>query len=394
MTTAVHNNAATSNAKAILTQLVSYPVLGGESNVALMEYITDYLDNFEISYQLVENKEEQKVALHCRIGPAVDDGVILSGHTDVVPVEGQDWHSDPFKLELKDGLMYGRGSADMKGFLACVLACVPNMLEADLKRPIYFAFSYDEEVGCIAGPILVKAIKDHYKETPKFAIVGEPSLLEPVVGHKGICVFRTTVNGSAGHSSRIKSEVSAIHEAMRLILWLEQKMDTLIEAGHIDDRFEPNHTSIHCGMIEGGIAHNVISDQCSFVWDVRVIPQDSVDEIRADFEAFCAERTAVLQERFPGFEIKNELYHPDVPPLDTPEDLEVVEFIRELSGKQEVHTVAYASEAGQFSQGGFQTVICGPGSIDQAHRADEFIAVEQLSKGVAFIQTLIEKLSA
>lgn len=381
------------DAKTILSKLVSFPVLGGESNLDLMEYIKEYLDNFGIEYQLVENKEEAKVALHCRIGPAIDGGVILSGHTDVVPVEGQEWTTDPFSLTEKDGLLYGRGSCDMKGFLACVLACVPDMLAADLKRPLYFAFTYDEEVGCIAGPIIVDAINTFYTEKPKYALVGEPSLLEPVVGHKGICVYRTTVNGSAGHSSRIRREVSANHEAMRLILWLEQKMDSLIEAGHLDDRFEPNHTSIHCGMIEGGIAHNVISDECTFVWDVRVIPKDSVDAIKADFDTYCRERESILKARFPDFEIKTELYHPDVPPLDTPENLDIVPFIRELSGREALSTVAFASEAGQFSQGGFQTVICGPGSIEQAHRADEFIAVEQLDKGVRFIQKLIQKLS-
>ena len=381
-------------AKEILTKLVSFPVLGGESNLELIKYIEGYLQEHGVEYQLLENKEEQKASLHCRIGPAVDGGVIFSGHTDVVPVEGQDWHSDPFTLtEKDDGKLYGRGSADMKGFIACVLACLPYMQKANLKKPVYFAFSYDEEVGCLAGPELADAFNTAYKEQPKYALVGEPSLLQPVVGHKGICVFKTTLNGSAGHSSGIRTEVSAIHEAMRLILWLEQKMDNLIEAGHIDDRFVPPHTSIHSGIIEGGIAHNVICDNCSFIWDVRVIPQDSVAEIKADFDAYCRERESILRERFPGFEIKTELYHPDVPPLDTPENLEIVDWIKSMSGRDDLTTVAYAAEAGQFSEAGFQTVICGPGSIAQAHRADEFIAVEQLEKGVAFIKKIIDDLS-
>jgi acetylornithine deacetylase len=380
-------------AKEILAKLVSFPVLGGESNRSIIEYIAAYLDEYNVDYKLLENKEEDKASLHCRIGPAVDGGVILSGHTDVVPVEGQDWHTEPFTLTEKDGLLYGRGSCDMKGFIACVLACVPDMLAANLERPIYFAFSYDEEVGCIAGPELAAAFHSDYEETPKYVLVGEPSLLQPVVGHKGICVFKTTVNGSAGHSSKIRTEVSAIHESMRLILWLEEKMNALIEAGHIDDRFVPNHTSIHSGIIKGGIAHNVICDDCSFVWDVRVIPQDSVAEIKADFDAYCREREAILQERFSGFKINTELYHPDVPPLDTPEHLEIVDWIKNLSGRDDLITVAYAAEAGQFSEAGFQTVICGPGSIDQAHRADEFIAVEQLGKGVDFIKKLIVDLS-
>ena len=380
-------------AKEILSKLVSYPVLGGQSNLEIIDYIIEYLSEYNISYKLVEDKAERKASLHCRIGPAVDDGVILSGHTDVVPVEGQDWASDPFTLTEKEGFLYGRGSCDMKGFIACVLACVPDMLAADLKRPIYFAFSYDEEVGCIAGPALAAAFHSEYEEKPKYCIVGEPSLLQPVVGHKGICVFRTTVNGSAGHSSQIKTGVSAIHESTRLIQWLEEKMDSLIQAGHLDDRFNPNHTSIHSGLIEGGTAHNIISDRCSFVWDVRVVPADSVAEIKADFEAFCRERETVLRERFSGFEIKTELYHPNVPPLDTPEHLEIVDWIKTLAQREDLTGVSYAAEAGQFSEAGFQTVICGPGSIDQAHRANEFIAVEQLEKGVAFIQRLIQDMS-
>jgi acetylornithine deacetylase len=261
-----------------------------------------------------------------------------------------------------------------------------------LKKPIYFAFSYDEEVGCLAAPELVQAINDFYTEKPQFAIIGEPSLMEPVVGQKGICIFETTVNGSAGHSSRIRQEVSAIHETARLILWLEAKMDALVAAGHLDERFSPPHTSIHIGTVNGGIAPNVISDSCSFHWDVRVIPQDKVEDIRADFEAHCREREEIVRQKFPGFKIVTEEHHPAVPSLDTPAHLPIVALIRRLSGNEELQTVAYAAEAGQFAEGGFEAVICGPGSIAQAHRANEFIAVEQLEKGVAFMSRLVEAL--
>lgn len=380
-------------AQTILSKLVAFPVLGGQSNLPILEYIKDYLTQHGVNYHLVPNDKGDKAALHCRIGPAVDGGVILSGHMDVVPVEGQDWTYAPFELTERSDKLYGRGSCDMKGFLACCLAALPEMLKADLKKPIYFAFSYDEEIGCLAGPIVVEAIKATYDETPAFAIIGEPSLMEPVVGQKGICVYNTTVNGSAGHSSRIKQEVSAIHEAARLIRWLEAKMDDLIDRGHLDDRFDPPHTSLHVGMIEGGIAHNVVADRCTIQWDIRVIPKDSVAEIRAEFDAFCREREAIQRKKFPDFAIVTEEYHPPVPPLDTPEHLPVVNFVRKLSGNQQLHTVSYAAEAGQFAEGGFQAVICGPGSIAQAHRADEFIAIEQLQLGVGFMQKLIEELS-
>lgn len=380
-------------AQKILTDLVSFPVLGGQSNLAIISYIQSYLDDYGVESFLVENKEEQKASLHCRIGPAVSGGVILSGHTDVVPTEGQAWDTDPFLLTEKSGKLYGRGSCDMKGFVACCLAAVPEMVKADLKKPIYFAFSYDEEIGCLAGPELAKAIHDHYEEEPAYAIIGEPSLMEPIVGQKGIVIYKTTVNGSAGHSSRIKGEVSAIHEACKLVLWLENKMDRLIEEGRLDDRFTPNHTSLHIGMIQGGIAPNVIADECSFSWDCRVIPKDSVEDIRHEFEAYCREREQILKERFPGFHIQTEEIHPFVPALDTPEHLPVVAFIQHLSQNSRLDAVSYASEAGQFSDEGFQSVICGPGSIAQAHRANEFIDMKQLQLGVDMIHRLIQELS-
>ena len=381
-------------AREILSKLVSFPVLGGQSNLEIIEFVKSYLDQYGVTYQLVPNPEGTKASLHCRIGPAVDGGVILSGHTDVVPVEGQPWSTNPFTLtDIGDDKLYARGSCDMKGFVACCLAAVPAMVEADLKKPIYFAFSYDEEIGCLAAPELAANINSHYSETPDFAIIGEPSMMQPIVGQKGICIFKTTVSGSEGHSSRIKQEVSAIHEAMRLILWLENKMNSLIDAGKTDDRFTPNHTSIHIGRVDGGIAPNVIAQECTFFWDVRTIPGDTPEGIYEEFKVYCDEREAILRETFPGFTIHTETDHPAVPGLDTSEELEVVDLIKELSGRTDLGTVAYAAEAGQFANEGFQSVICGPGDIAQAHRADEFIHKAQLDEGVAFMHRLVDKLS-
>jgi acetylornithine deacetylase len=380
--------------KEILTKLVSFPVLGGQSNLPIIEWIASYLDDYGVTYQFVPNEEGNKKSLHCRIGPAVDGGMILSGHTDVVPVAGQDWSTNPFELTERKGLLYGRGSCDMKGFIACCLAALPEMVKADLQKPIYFAFSYDEEIGCLAGPALVDAINDFYTEKPKFAIIGEPSMLQPVVGQKSIAIYRTKVKGSAGHSSRIKQEVSSIHEVARLVLWLENKMDELIAAGQTDDRFHPNHSSLHCGLIQGGIAPNVIADHAHFSWDCRTIPKDDAEQIYQDFLDYCAEREAVLQQISPDARIETEIVHPIVPSLDTPEHLEIVGLIKKLSGSDHLQTVAYAAEAGQFANGGFQTVICGPGDIAQAHRKDEFISIEQLEMGVNLIRNIIQHAAA
>lgn len=378
----------------ILEKLVSFPVFGGESNLTIIEWIKQYIEAQGVEVHLVPNEDGDKASLHCRIGPAVDGGVILSGHTDVVPVEGQAWDTDPFVLTDKgDGKLYGRGSCDMKGFIACCLASLPQMIKADLKKPIYFAFSYDEEIGCLAGPELAATLRTFYEETPKYAIIGEPSLMETIVGQKGIYILETYVTGSEGHSSRIKQEVSAIHESMRLVLWLENKMDALIAAGHMDERFHPPHSSIHIGLIQGGIAPNVIANKAHFFWDLRTIPRDSVDQIVAEFEAYCREREALLRPICPDFSIRTIENHPPVPHLDTKDTDEVVALIQSLTGNTQLNTVAYAAEAGQFANEGFHSAICGPGSIAQAHRANEFIAREQLVQGVQMLEKLIERLS-
>lgn len=377
----------------ILEKLVAFPVLGGESNLSILNWIQTYIESFDIKTHLVPNEEGNKASLHCRIGPEVDGGVILSGHMDVVPIEGQEWNTDPFVLTDKgDGKLYGRGSCDMKGFLACCLAALPQMVKADLKKPIYFAFSYDEEIGCLAAPELARTIKTHYNETPKYAIIGEPSMMEPIVGQKGIYILETYVNGSAGHSSRIKQEVSAIHEAMRLMLWLEQKMDQLIANERLDERFHPPHSTIHIGLVNGGIAPNVIANKAHFYWDLRTIPMDDIQNIVDEFEAYCKEREQELRTIYPDFSIKTIENHPPVPHLDTKADDDVVDLIKRLSGNSKLNTVAYAAEAGQFANEGFQSAICGPGSIEQAHRANEFISKEQLQKGMVMIEKLIEEM--
>jgi len=380
-------------AEEILKKLVAFPVLGGESNLTIIHWIKEYIESYDVTTRLVPNDEGNKASLHCRIGPEVDGGYILSGHTDVVPVKGQKWSTEPFELTDKgDGKLYSRGSCDMKGFLACCLAVLPKMVKADLKKPIYFAFSYDEEIGCLAAPDLIADINNFYSEKPKYAIIGEPSLMQPVIGQKGICVMKTHVNGSAGHSSRIRQEVSAIHEAARLVLWLENKMNQLVEAGRLDDRFTPPHTSIHIGKLNGGIAPNVICDDVTFEWDVRVIPKDNVNDIINEFKEHCDKRTSELKDIFPGFKITTSEIHPPVPPLDTSENDSIVDIVKKITGNHSWETVAYAAEAGQFAEGGFESIICGPGSIAQAHRADEFIAKDELKKGVRMIERLVELL--
>lgn len=380
------------NVEQILAKLVSFPVLGGESNLSILLWIESYLTELGITSFRVYNEEGNKSSLHCRIGPAVDGGIILSGHTDVVPVAGQNWDTDPFVLTEIGDKLYGRGSCDMKAFLACIMTSAPMMVNADLKKPIYFAFSYDEEIGCLGAPDLIEAIALHYDEKPAYAWIGEPSMLIPIVGQKGICVQETIVNGSAGHSSRIRQEVSAIHEASRLIIWLEEKMNQLADQSS-DTRFNPPHTSIHVGTLHGGIAPNVIADRCSFKWDIRCIPRDSIPQILEAFEAHSRSRENELRTIFPDFAIETINDHPEVPALDTKEDQEIAQLIKELTEADHFDTVSYAAEAGQFAEGGFPSIICGPGDIAQAHRANEFVSKAQLKRGVELIEKLILKFS-
>lgn len=377
----------------ILNKLVSFDVLGGQSNLTILDFIISILTHHDIPYTLVPNAEGNKSSIHCRIGPSENGGLVLSGHTDVVPVAGQNWETNPFELIEKGDKLFARGSCDMKGFLACCLASIETFKSKHLKKPVYFAFSYDEEIGCLAGDELAAAIMNHYPEKPEFAIIGEPSMMEPVIGQKGICVLATTVHGSAGHSSRIKQEVSAIHVAAKLIEWLDQKMDQLINAGKTNHRFNPPHSSLHVGMIQGGIAPNVIADTCTFYWDVRVIPEDKVQDIMDEFDLYCNGLVDKLKEKYDGAAIITTIDHPPVPPLGTLETSAIVPLIQKITGKQNLTTVAYAAEAGQFSNAGFKTVICGPGNIAQAHRANEFIAIEQLNACLTMLENLATEFS-
>ena len=376
----------------ILAKLVSFPVLGGDHNLEIIHWIQNYIESFGLETTLVPNEEKTKASLHCRIGPSVDGGVILSGHTDVVPVKGQVWDSDPFILTKKDGKLFGRGSADMKGFIACCLASLPSIIKADLKQPIYFAFSYDEEIGCLAAPELIEHIKKTYSENAKYAIIGEPSSLVPVIGKKGVCYVLTEVNGSAGHSSGIHKEISAIHESTRLIIWLENKMKELSQATQ-DHRFKPPHSTLHVGQISGGVATNIVADYTRFEWDVRVIPKDDIKAIFNDYFSFCKERELEVRKRFPDFSITNTFVHPPVPALDTKLADDIVALTQKISGQNSWKTVSYAAEAGQFHEAGYQSIICGPGSIEQAHRANEYTTQEQLDKCVEMLQKLVIEFS-
>jgi acetylornithine deacetylase len=376
------------SAISILGDLVAFSILGGQSNLPIAKCILKWLQKNDVDHHEVFNESKDKVSIHCRIGPEVDGGIILSGHMDVVTSEGQQWSKPDFTLTKEDNKLYARGTSDMKGFLACCLAMLPHFKQANLKKPIYFAFSYDEEIGCLASEQLILSIKSTYKERPSFAIIGEPSLMQTVNGEKGAAFFRTTIYSAAAHSSEVRKSISAIEESTYLIQWLLGKMDEFIKEQNFDDRFEPPYTTIHVGVIKGGNAVNIIADQCEFTWDVRNIPSDSIEEILCSFEEFCAKRTVEKQETVPDFKIITSKQFSIVPGLDTSENSEIIRMVNAFSGTDSTKTVSFASEAGYFSEAGFETVVCGPGSMDQGHRADEFIEINELKKCLSFLERM------
>ncbi|WP_404414351.1 acetylornithine deacetylase [Vreelandella aquamarina] len=373
----------------LLERLVAFDTTSSESNLALIEFVEDYLAGYGVESERVMSPCGQKANLIARIGPDAPGGVMLSGHTDVVPVTGQPWSSDPFTLrDDGDGRLYGRGTCDMKGFIACALAMVPVWSRAALEQPIYFGFSYDEEIGCVGAPDLIRRFHTHYSTTAH-VIVGEPTGMQPVVAQKGATNLRTTVTGCEAHSSQVNQGTSAIHVAARLVTFIEDTMAALIDEGRLDDAFNVPHTSLHVGKIKGGTAINIMARECQFEWEIRHLPTDTFDDIFARFEAYC--QTLITQLRAAGkqLSIDTQALNTTVPGLADHDNDQVLRLASAHLPKACCqHAVAYATEAGQFQQVGLQAIILGPGSIAQAHQPDEYIDKSELEACVAFMHRM------
>ncbi|MCF6273969.1 MAG: acetylornithine deacetylase [Rhodobacteraceae bacterium] len=376
----------------MLEKLVAFPTVSDVSNLPLIDFVEDYLAGHGIKGRRVYDETGEKANFYAVIGPNVEGGVVLSGHTDVVPVVGQSWESDPFAVTEKGGKLYGRGTCDMKGFGALALALVPDMLKADLKRPIQIALSYDEEVGCLGAPYM---ISDMVAELPRASavIVGEPSMMQVVSGHKGAIGFMTHVRGFEIHSSLMHQGVSAVMVAARLVEWLRLRFEENMKAtpNAVDAMFEPPFTTLHVGVIKGGSATNITALDASFSCDIRCpASQDPLDWF-ARYQTFAKEVEAEMQAVQPTAKIT--IIPRDVNPALKPEENGAAEALaRRLTGDNGSHVVSYGTEAGQFQREGYSVVVCGPGSIDQAHQPNEFITIEQFEAGEAFLRRLIETL--
>lgn len=381
------------SSREILADLIAFDTTSRDSNLALIEYVRAYLDGLGIASELLFNEDRSKANLYAHLGPDGPGGVMLSGHSDVVPVDGQPWTVPPFTLTERDGRLYGRGTADMKGYIACVLACLPRFLKQPLRLPLHLAISYDEEVGCLGVRSLVAALEQR-PDRPDICLIGEPTEMRPVLGHKGKLAMRCEVHGAACHSAYAPQGVNAIEYAARLIGRLGEIGARLAAPERHDARFDPPYSTVQTGVISGGRALNIVPAECRFDFEVRALPSDDPQQVAAELRDY-AERELLPQMRAvradTGIRFTPLSAYPG---LLTPADSPAAELLALLCGSRDFSTVAFGTEGGLFDQAGIATVVCGPGSMDQGHKPDEFVTLEQLERCDALLQRLAEWLRA
>ena len=379
----------TVRATTLLEQLVAFDTTSRRSNLELIAFAEAELARCGAACQRIGNADGFKANLLARIGPADDGGVLLSGHTDVVPVDGQPWTSDPFTLTRRDDRLYGRGAADMKAFLALALAAAPELAARPLARPVQFAFSYDEEIGCLGSPGLIAELV-RSGPRPSAVIVGEPTNMEAVSGHKGIATWRVTVNGREAHSSLTHLGVSAVMEAIPLMTRLGALAQALERDADAASPFRPKGPSLTIGQVNGGTAVNILARECVFLFDLRCPPGVDPARVLQPFFEEAAALDVALKVRAPEAGVRVES-RSSTPGMAPEADGEAERLARRLAGDNgPSRVVSYAAEAGQFQEAGYSTVICGPGSIEQAHQPDEYLEVSQLERGAQFMARLVE----
>jgi len=375
----------------LLARLVAFDTTSAKSNLALIDFVRAYLDAHGVTSTLTPSADGAKASLFATIGPEGDGGIGLSGHSDCVPVEGQEWSSDPFVLTQRDGKLYGRGACDMKGFLACVLASVPLFTSRSLKEPLHLLISYDEEVGCTGVRQLVARLGRDLPR-PRVIIVGEPSSMTVIDAHKRIDAYRTVVTGKEAHSALPELGVNAISGAAELVVELDH-IGEAYAASASDDRFEPPVSTLQVGTIEGGTASNIVPKTCRFHWQIRSLPSADPSQVSSRLDRFGVETVLLRLERN-GLPAAIETTHlGSVPAFVAKPGSEAVALASSLTGANATTTVSYGTEAGLFEEAGCPTVICGPGDIAQAHAADEFVAEAQLEACMAFLTKLADRIS-
>jgi acetylornithine deacetylase len=378
------------NARTWLQTLVGFDTTSRNSNLELIATIRDALQGHGVGAWLSHNPEKTKANLFATL-PASDGGtqggIVLSGHTDVVPVDGQKWASDPFVLTERDQKLYARGSCDMKGFIACALGLVPEFLAMPRKKPIHLAFSYDEEVGCVGAPYMLADLRERGIH-PEGCVVGEPTGMQVVVAHKGISLFTCRVHGKAAHSSLTPMGCNAIEHAARLICRIRDLADAHKANGPYDNFFDVPFSTLTTNRIAGGIAVNTIPDLCEFHYEFRNLPGLAPDRIQAQIQQYVeAELLPRMRAEFDGARI-DIVAGAQAPGLEASEEQAITALVRALTADRETRKVAYATEAGLFHAMGIPTVVCGPGHIDQAHKPDEYVALDQFASCEKFLRQL------
>lgn len=382
------------SAREIMERLVSFPTVSRDTNVPLIDWVEKYLTEIGVTaHRMPKAGDPTKHALFCSVGPNMDGGIVLSGHTDVVPVDGQNWTSDPWTVTERDGKLFGRGTCDMKGFDALAIHALQRALKSDLKRPLQIALSFDEEIGCAGAPPLIEAMAEAGLAKAKTAIIGEPSMMACVTGHKGSTRFDIHVKGLEVHSSLMHTGVSAIMEAAKMIQWAnERNAENIAKTpSAIAGTFEPPWTTLHAGMIKGGTAANITAADCSFMLEMRFVPDEDANDWKDRVHRKAAEIETEMQKVSPAAKITLTPME-DVPGLKPEDDGSAERLVRQITGDNGHHVVSYGTEAGHFQAAGISSVICGPGSIEQAHQADEFITITQLEAGEAFLAKVVDDL--
>ena len=379
--------------RALLDRLVSFPTVSRDPNLPLIDWVAEYLASHGITaHHHMKPDDPTKAGLFAHVGPQEAGGVVLSGHTDVVPVDGQDWHFDPFAVTEQDGRLYGRGTTDMKGFDALAIWAMVEAQRRGVTRPLQLALSYDEEVGCTGAPPLIEAMQILPRASD--VIVGEPTLMKTVTGHKGGVTFWVHVHGFEVHSSLLHTGVSAIMWGAKMIDWanhLNASM-TAAEPQGMAGLFDPPYTNVHVGMIHGGTAHNIAAKDCEFGFGYRVVPGESVEDYRRLTEDKVAELTAQMQEIRPEAHITlTEKFV--LPPFAPEEDNTAEALVRQMTGDNSENFVSYGTEASHFQSVGYKAVVCGPGSINVAHQPDEYLSVAQFAEGQVFMERLLSRLA-
>jgi len=378
-------------AKALLARLVAFDSVSDKSNLPVIDFVEDYLKAHGVATRRAPNASGDKAAILATIGPRVDGGVVLSGHTDVVPVDGQPWSGDPFELREKSGRLYGRGACDMKGFDACVLAMVPTFKAAALKRPVHIVLSYDEETTCL-GSLDVIASFGHDEPKPGAVIVGEPTMMQVADAHKGVATFRTRVTGHEAHSALPALGANAVAAAADVVSEIG-RLAREYEKGPLDPRFTPPYSTLHVGMIQGGTARNILARECAFHWEFRGLPGVTTASALAKVQAFVDKVALPRLTRYVAGPMITTEIEVDVPPLAAAPGSAAETLALRLTRSNDRIAVSFATEAGCFQRAGLPAVVCGPGSIDQAHKPDEFVDEAQLAACLAFLDNLAGELT-